>query len=346
MKKISFIIMLLVFVCYYLLDSKATQDELICILEAPLIEYSGSLKIDGPANIRTVPNGQVQASLVDGTLVNLIGIEKNWAKINNLNISGTQTDTGWTHLQNLPYPGLLEDPALFIEVEEIKDQTAAIEALGALNFKAIPSQKDLLHNLIAPNDNYSSVNHQLIYSGLADFPLLLHYSGQAGDIINEPGGLVAFHPNRSGKKVLRLKQGNRVMSQFIDICEGHISVREAFFCQLPIVSKITWTLPELTRIKGTFDPPIQLPNPDYLDDEEQHITLERDVLLYRDQSLHQDSAQLIPMGQAYQLRLLQVNYQTGIIQIQMNEYTGWLLLETCLDLDLLNGPYGAGCEAG
>ncbi len=106
------------------------------------------------------------------------------------------------------------------------------------------------------------------------------------------------------------------------------------------------TLPELTRVKGSFDSPIQLPNPDYLNSEEQQITLEKDVLLYRDTSLHHDSAQLIPMGQAYQLRLLHVNYQIGTIQVQLNGQIGWLLLETCLDLELLNGPYGAGCEAG
>lgn len=346
MKKISLIITLLVCLSYYLLNSKDTQEELICILEAPLVEYTGTLKIDGPANVRSAPNGHVQASLVDGTLVNLLALEKSWAKINYANRSQTQVDTGWTHLQNLPYPGQLEDPALFIEVEEIKDQTTSIEALGALNFKAIPSQKDLLHNLIAPNDNYSAVNHQLMYTGLANFPLLLHYSGQAGDMISEPGYLVAFHPKRSSKKVLQLKRGNRVMSQFIGISEGRILVHEAFFCQLPIVSEINWLLPELTRVKGSFDSPIQLPNPDYLNSEEQQITLEKDVLLYRDTSLHQDSAQLIPMGQAYQLRLLQVNYQIGTIQVQLNGQIGWLLLETCLDLELLNGPYGAGCEAG
>lgn len=329
-----------------MLNSTATQEELICVLEVPLVEYRGSLKIDGPANVRSAPNGRIQTSLMDGTLVNLLALEKNWAKINYANSTGTQIDTAWTHLQNLPYPGQLEDPALFIEVEEIKDETASIEDLGALNFKAIPSQAELLHNLIAPNDNYSSVNHQLIYTGLADFPLLLHYSGQAGDMISEPGYLVAFHPNRTGKKVLQLKRGNRVMSQLLGIEKGHVLVREAFFCQVSVVSQITWNPAEITRVMGTFDPPVQLPNPDYLSSEEQHIILERDLLLYRDQSLRHASAQLIPMGEAYQLKLLQVDYQIGAIQVQLNDHMGWLLLETCLELELLNGPYGAGCAAG
>lgn len=320
---------------------------------------NNELTIDGPANIRNRIKGEKIDQLPNEFQVQLLGIEGNWAKIEYY--LDKQKKEGWTHLQNLPHPGILIGPthdlekrSSLLEIDLAKEEVVDIESSYNLTFiansKAPRRVKELMYTQVFPLDNYKSIQYALIYTGLIEFPYLLYYSGQMGELAASQGQLILFHPDKTERYELEINHGNRVISEFITMEDHILTVKEAFYCMIPVNTKIGYSNKGFQRIRGAFEQSAKLPKPGLREADPEAFTrlthLERDLLLFPNQQENIEEAILISMGTSISLQLLKVDFKKELVKVKVNQHIGWIVMETLRELNLLNDILMTGCGVG
>ncbi len=313
------------------------------------------LKIDGPANIRNGINGQLIDQLPNLFSVDLIRIKGNWAEISYQ--KNEQPKKGWTHLQNLPHPALLEGPTKvkeaksrfltfqFQDIEKISE-----EEIGQLRVSYKGLKTNVLDAEINLQTAYDAPSYVLMYTGRRDYPFLLYYSGQAGDMVNVSGSMVLFHPTTQANKPFMVEQGNRVNSQFVKWEGNSLTILESLYCFIRVETTFSITDNGIERISGQFRDSFQFPSKDeleYVDDQvKEMMTLESDLLLFPKRSSTVSEGQIFPMGTPVTIELIEVDFRKQMVCVKVNGKKGWLLLETFKELKLITDSISSGCHTG
>lgn len=312
-------------------------------------------RLVGDAEVISTDDGQMHGSLTSGTAVRLAAIEEGWAKVyynpggdlRDCMLAETLLDSGWIKRESLPALAMLSrnyQPISANGTSMLRTEVKEGENHASFTVDFFMAGKAIWQAQLSV-DHYEPAAFLLYYTGLKKFPWLFHFSGQMGDEQSDPGILILIGPKDTLQ--FRPDPGNRVTASpgnFDPL--GWLTVKEAFLCQIPMITRWELTETGLERVSATFPntvipaDPAELSNPEYVD----VARLEQALEFYKNKDRKEKYS--IAKGEVVSLELFEVDLKKGLAKVNINGKYGWIEVELLKSLPVLSSMFAGACGAG